>query len=797
MKQKLIALASCLVIGISALAGTAFAATPSLTVTQTSTGFATLNVSHGDPNAQINLYERQSNSYWISAATPGSTDTNGNYTGTISITPDGSSNALQFYVTVNGQISAISQIIPSGSGSGLTFSSTNPVLSTGQTIAVSISSANNSSASYYLSNNSNSGVVNASISGSVITLSGQGQGTATLSVCQNSSNICSSLVVTVNSNGTNSSGTLTFSPTALTSLVTGQNSAVAVSGSTGTIYISSNSNPTDITTGINGTTVTVYALGAGTGTLNICDQGTSHCGTLYVAISGSGNTQSSTGLTLGSTNPVLNIGQSQNISIFATSGSNSFSVSGNTNPTSVSASINGSQLVLVGLSAGTSTVTVCQTGTTFCATTFVTVNITGGGGLTFSQTTVNLNPGQSATVVINSGSGSYTLSGNTNPTAAPATVSGSNLYVSGNANGSASVTICQIGNSSLCGSVTVQVGSSSGSLTFSNPNPSLVSGQSQTITIFPPSSYGGAFTISNNTNSAAAGVILNGTLLTLTGGGTGNTVITICETGTTVCGTVTATTTNASTSSTSVYINNTNITSPTLNQSYSYQLQASGGNGGYSFSISNGSLPTGLAMTSTGLITGTPTSALASPFTLKVTDSAGGTSTINLTMSSVSITPVVTTPTTPSGLSVPASTTTTTTIPAAGASSATYHSGELISHDGTIYMVYQNTETGFANAPAFLGLGFNFDNVVPATNVTLGPSGKTVVTAQGAHPRGTWIQSKGTVYFLTPTGLIPVPSWDIFTNNGGQASYIVPATTYDMTFPILPLMTNSDSRVTG
>jgi hypothetical protein len=63
------------------------------------------------------------------------------------------------------------------------------------------------------------------------------------------------------------------------------------------------------------------------------------------------------------------------------------------------------------------------------------------------------------------------------------------------------------------------------------------------------------------------------------------------------------------------------------------------------------------------------------------------------------------------------------------------------------------------------------------------------------HPWGAWILSSGTVYFVSQSGLIPVPSWSTFLNNGGQASFIVPANNYDMVLPQLPIMTNSDPRV--
>ncbi len=61
---------------------------------------------------------------------------------------------------------------------------------------------------------------------------------------------------------------------------------------------------------------------------------------------------------------------------------------------------------------------------------------------------------------------------------------------------------------------------------------------------------------------------------------------------------------------------------------YSETLRATGGRGGYQWSIVQGSLPAGLALDrAAGTITGTPTTAGASTFSLQVTDSAGQQST--------------------------------------------------------------------------------------------------------------------------------------------------------------------------
>lgn len=62
------------------------------------------------------------------------------------------------------------------------------------------------------------------------------------------------------------------------------------------------------------------------------------------------------------------------------------------------------------------------------------------------------------------------------------------------------------------------------------------------------------------------------------------------------------------------------LTAGTLGQSYSYQLQTSGGIAPITFSLISGSLPSGLTLGANGLISGTPSSAGNYPFTVSATD---------------------------------------------------------------------------------------------------------------------------------------------------------------------------------
>ena len=64
----------------------------------------------------------------------------------------------------------------------------------------------------------------------------------------------------------------------------------------------------------------------------------------------------------------------------------------------------------------------------------------------------------------------------------------------------------------------------------------------------------------------------------------------------------------------------------TVGSAYSQTITASGGNGSYTYAVSSGSLPAGLALNATtGAITGTPTTAATSSFTITATDGNGAT----------------------------------------------------------------------------------------------------------------------------------------------------------------------------
>ena len=77
-------------------------------------------------------------------------------------------------------------------------------------------------------------------------------------------------------------------------------------------------------------------------------------------------------------------------------------------------------------------------------------------------------------------------------------------------------------------------------------------------------------------------------------------------------------------------ISTTSLPTGTVRQAYAATLAASGGKPPYAWTVSAGTLPAGLSLAADGAISGTPTTAGVSPFTVRVTDSATQSSTRQL-----------------------------------------------------------------------------------------------------------------------------------------------------------------------
>ncbi|MDO8490161.1 MAG: hypothetical protein Q7S47_01970 [bacterium] len=251
----------------------------------------------------------------------------------------------------------------------LSFSTNNLVLIPGLSQTTTVSGG--PSASYYISSNSNSGIAQATLSGTTITVvGGSNSGSTVVTVCSTSTNnVCGSLNVTVSTTtATPSTTVLVFSQNVVT-VYQGSSSTVTVSGGNGTGYaISSNSNPSAVTASISGTSNVVALLGntIGSAIVSVCSSSVgSTCASIYVTVN-----PAIQQLFINQSTISLSPGQSSIISLIG--GSSSASIYSNSNQNVASATLNtgGSVIIVVGGTvSGTSLITVCPTSTytTGCA----------------------------------------------------------------------------------------------------------------------------------------------------------------------------------------------------------------------------------------------------------------------------------------------------------------------------------------------------------------------------------------------------------------------------------------------
>ncbi len=789
MKQKLLLFGLCLVLIFASLAGTALAGTPSLYATSSGNS-VTLNINNANANTPVYLYQRQSSSSFTGSSNSlGNTDTNGNFTSTQTVSFDGSSNPLLLYVIIGGLQSPTVQIPPGSCTGGcvsgtLTLSQTSVSITSpnSATVVASPSSGGNVS----VTSNSNASVANVFVSGASVIITGQSTGSTTLTVCSTvSATQCGNILVTVNGG---SSTTLNFS-NANPVVIAGQSSNITIyspsNSNSSAYYISSNSNSNIVSSpSISGSTLYFSGGTPGNATLSICQTGSSYCGTVTVTVGSNGQN----GLTISPSSLVLTAGNTGTATI--NNSTAALSITNNSNSAVVSASVSsyvsgqtGQTVTVYAVAAGSSTLTICPAGSTSgCVYLFVQVGSSGTtttGGISFSLQNPVMTVGQSQSIAIYSTNGvnTYTISNNTSASIVSLSLSGSSLYLVGQNVGSSTITVCQT-SSTVCGTLYVTVNGAGGGLTFSPSNVNVALNQNQTVSITGGS---GSYYISNNSNPSAAAVSLQSNSLYVTGLNAGTSSVTVCQNNnSSVCGVMSITVASAAAGTGTITFSNN---SPALGLNQTQAISISGGSGTYYISgITNPSALTlnlsGSQLSLTGITVGNASVSICQ---------TGGSScaTLNVTVNSSSASP---TPT-PTPTAVP------TPTPTPVATTGSYVNGQLINENGTIALVYKNTKTPFANAAAFLGLGFKFANLTVVSNSGLALSGKVVVTANGAHPRGSWLLSGKAVYFLTPEGLIPVPDWNTFLSNGGQASFLVKANSYDLAMAKLSVMTASDARL--
>jgi len=134
---------------------------------------------------------------------------------------------------------AVAFLVFVSSAHAATLSQTSVSLSQGQS---SVVYASNISTSLYVSSNLNQNVATVSVSGNTISIYANSAGSTTATICENGINVCNTIYIMVYGNsGYNSTGTLGLNISSLT-LSAGNSATISSSNSMG-LSVSSNSNP--------------------------------------------------------------------------------------------------------------------------------------------------------------------------------------------------------------------------------------------------------------------------------------------------------------------------------------------------------------------------------------------------------------------------------------------------------------------------------------------------------------------------------------------------------------------------
>lgn len=205
--------------------------------------------------------------------------------------------------------------------------------------------------------------------------------------------------------------TMVLSQTAVT-LTIGQSVTVNANNVTGTLSIPGNTNPSIANVTLNGNSIILNGLSAGNAVITVCASG-SGCSSLNVTVQPS--YLGTSGVILVPNNFSISAGQSQTVSISGYA-SGPYYVSNNTGSNYVSAAVNGNNLILTGLAAGSSNITVCASSGQ-CANEFVTISAGSASPVPAGNTTTVISNQppvvSSLNVSSNGANGSFVGTGNT------------------------------------------------------------------------------------------------------------------------------------------------------------------------------------------------------------------------------------------------------------------------------------------------------------------------------------------------------------------------------------------------
>lgn len=131
-----------------------------------------------------------------------------------------------------------------------------------------------------------------------------------------------------------------------------------------------------------------------------------------------------------------------------------------------------------------------------------------------------------------------------------------------------------------------------------------------------------------------------------------------------------------------------------------------------------------------------------------------------------------------------------------------YPTGTLAKEHGTIYMLMgkDSVKVPFTTMQAFTGLGYKLKDVreLDLSGFRL-PATYFIETSTQQHPWGSIVEKGGTLYYSHVSGMIPIPSMDVFNANGFKKEMIVPMNEADKAvlaeFPVAYVLEVNDDRL--
>jgi hypothetical protein len=256
------------------------------------------------------------------------------------------------------------------------------------------------------------------------------------------------------------------------------------------------------------------------------------------------------------------------------------------------------------------------------------------------------------------------------------------------------------------------------SIAVTPANPSIPAGNTQQFTATGTYSDSSTQNITSQvtwTSSSAAVATINSAGLA-SGVGAGSTTITAAQ------GSVSGNTTLTVQSGTALSITTSSLPGGTVSVAYTATLAASGGTSPYTWSLASGTLPAGLNLNAAGSITGTPTTAGSSTFTVRVTDSAAPAATVTRSLT-------ITIAAAPTSLSI-----TTAALP--GGTVGASYSATLAASGGTTPYTWS-----LASGTLPPGLTLSATGSISGTPTTAGTSTFTVRVTDSAVPAATVTRS--------------------------------------------------------